>query len=319
MYPVRAEKDRDFQYGYNQILSAITAQDVIFNSEFNKSSFLDSIDTFLKLQPADQRPKNVQDLISPKARVLYFPLDLPISKKMREEEIKCEINERKDVMKTSTGPSPSLVHSEEAGKAVGNEVGVKREKEEEQLVDKNDEILHIIWPHRWEHDKNPKSFFDCLGKLKQDGFKFELTVLGESFSEIPEEFINAKQIFKTHIRHWGFAPSKADYWQLLNSGHVVVSTAHHEFFGVAMLEAVSAGCFPLVPDRLVYPELYAQDCIYRTDQQLYKKLRSFCKKPNLTRQILRLPMMVKDTQSNLKKCYSDLFSSSETKTAGPIE
>ena len=56
VYPVKKSKEeRDFQYGYNQILSALTANQILFNSEFNKSSFLQSISSFMKLQP-DFRP-----------------------------------------------------------------------------------------------------------------------------------------------------------------------------------------------------------------------------------------------------------------------
>ena len=50
-YPVRERKDRDFQYGYNQILTALTADEVIFNSEYNMNSFLGHLDDFFRLQP----------------------------------------------------------------------------------------------------------------------------------------------------------------------------------------------------------------------------------------------------------------------------
>ena len=39
----------------------------------------------------------------------------------------------------------------------------------------------------------------------------------------------------------------------------IVSTAHHEFFGLAVVEAAAAGCLPLLPPRLAYPELFPPD------------------------------------------------------------
>lgn len=105
--------------------------------------------------------------------------------------------------------------------------------------------------------------------------------------------------------------SKSDYEKLLIEGDVVVSTAQHEFFGVAMLEACRAGCIPIVPDRLVYSELYPNEQYqYRTKTQLLNKLKDYCQKPN----DLRCKIMKHDTSQfewhnneTMRKQYLELF------------
>ena len=39
----------------------------------------------------------------------------------------------------------------------------------------------------------------------------------------------------------------------------VLSTARHEFVGMAVTEALVAGCLPWLPSRLAYPELVPDD------------------------------------------------------------
>ncbi len=119
------------------------------------------------------------------------------------------------------------------------------------------EPLHILWAARWEHDKNPEDLFTALRQIKQRGGNFKLSVIGESPERVPKIFEHARQEFNDHIINWGFMPSKEEYEAVLNEADIVVSTAIHEFFGLGILEAVAAGAYPLLPERLAYPEIFS--------------------------------------------------------------
>jgi glycosyltransferase involved in cell wall biosynthesis len=120
----------------------------------------------------------------------------------------------------------------------------------------------ILWNHRWEHDKNPEAFFNALLKLDNDGIDFRLIVLGESFRNHPKIFDEAKKILSHRFLHIGYVRSRQDYVRWLKHGDIAVSTARHEFFGIAMIEAVRAGCRPLLPQRLSYTEIFPETFLY---------------------------------------------------------
>jgi len=116
-------------------------------------------------------------------------------------------------------------------------------------------VPHILWVARWEHDKNPELFFDVLCELKDRELDFRLSVVGESFSKMPGIFQSARERLSDRICNWGYRKTRAEYETVLLDADIVVSTASHEFFGVGIVESIAAGAYPLLPERLAYPEI----------------------------------------------------------------
>lgn len=131
----------------------------------------------------------------------------------------------------------------------------------------------IVWPHRWEHDKDPDAFFAAVGTLAEEGLDFEVAVAGQAFAETREAFETAGARLGGRLVHIGEPESRSDYARLLAASDVAVSTAVNEFFGLAMLEAAYCGCMPLVPDRLAYPEIYPLEMRYGGTDALVARLR----------------------------------------------
>lgn len=110
--------------------------------------------------------------------------------------------------------------------------------------------VNVVWNHRWEPDKAPERFADALEV--NENLEWSLTLLGERDRSAALDRIRSR--FTDRILHDGWAEPDR-YFDLLGRGTIVVSTAHQEFFGVSVAEAVASGCFPVVPNRLAYPEL----------------------------------------------------------------
>ncbi len=121
----------------------------------------------------------------------------------------------------------------------------------------------ILWNHRWEYDKAPELFYAALKHLKSASVPFELALLGDRAASTHEILKKIQSEFAGHIRV-NDRVSRSNYEHWLGKSRIVVSTAIHEFQGLAIMEAVSAGAFPVVPDSLCYPEQYPSHCLYET-------------------------------------------------------
>ncbi len=126
----------------------------------------------------------------------------------------------------------------------------------------------VLWNHRWDHDKRPDRFFAALDTLLGRGTDFSVAIAGENFRNEPEEFEAARRRLGERVMQFGLAADER-YLELLATADVVVSTADQENFGISIVEAIAAGAVPLVPDRLVYPELipdeYHDAVLYEDD------------------------------------------------------
>ncbi|MDJ0497297.1 MAG: glycosyltransferase, partial [Acidimicrobiia bacterium] len=137
------------------------------------------------------------------------------------------------------------------------------------------DVARIVWNQRWEYDKGPQELAAAIRELDRRGISFELVLAGEQFPTDPDEFVQLRSELGSRMAHYGWAEAD-EYVRLLASSDIVVSTAHHEFFGIAITEAVYAGAFPVLPNRLVYPERvptrFHTRCLYETPEDFVAKI-----------------------------------------------
>ncbi|MDY7110651.1 MAG: DUF3524 domain-containing protein [Planctomycetota bacterium] len=227
---------RDVHFALTNLTSILAADRVIFNSDWNRRSFIEGIEAVLRHAP-DGRLKDVARRVSDRSEVIWPPVEPPPPE-----------TRRSDVLR-SKGPFA------EGGPAVplaGHDRGSEGRRRGEG------EVLHkpnrVVWPHRWEHDKGPAELLKLADRYTE-ALDLRWTILGEQFRRQPAGFAEFRRRWADRIDHMGYEPDRAAYWGHLRRGDWVLSTARHEFFGIAVVEALLAGCLPWLPDRLSYPEL----------------------------------------------------------------
>ena len=111
----------------------------------------------------------------------------------------------------------------------------------------------VLWNQRWDHDKNPRAVFSALDACSAESVGFDLVLAGENRGHSREaEWVHDR--LGDHIVHEGWLEPE-EYRSWLLRSDVVVSAADHEFFGIAIVEAMAAGAVPVLPRRLSFPEL----------------------------------------------------------------
>jgi len=211
-YPENERQAYSLEPAVLNLYSAMAADLIVFNSQYNQDSFLLGVEEFLNKMP-DQVPPGICQQLLEKARVVPVPLAASCFTECKKAD-----------------------------------------------------DLTLLWNHRWEHDKGPERLAGICRELVRRKLDFRLHLVGQNFRDQPDEMEDLIQFLQEDNRLGlcGYVEDTSEYRRILGESHIVISTAIHEFQGLAILEAMAAGCIAVVPDRLAYPEYVPDKFRYRS-------------------------------------------------------
>lgn len=232
-YPLNPQQHKGIEPQMVNLYSALCGDLLVFNSDFNRQSFFEGAAALLRKLP-DGVPAGLIERMRDRSWVIPVPL----------EEACFAAEQRSSIAQRAPGERLQLLwnHRWEYG-----EFGVP---------------LRILWAARWEYDKGPDRLLEVMRELERRGVDYRMCILGEQFRTSPPEFEVIKEEFAHRLVQWGYESSPERYRLWLSSADIVLSTAIHEFQGLAVLEAIAAGCIPVLPRREVYPELVSSVYTY---------------------------------------------------------
>ncbi len=223
-YPLSPEEEFDFHFGFTNIISALAADRVVFNSDWHREVFLDALPDYLGRMP-EAVPARVRERLEARSEV-------------------CSVGFVRD-------PLPGDHYARYRGGPCDPDAGPSWPRGGGRPL--------LLWNHRWEFDKRPEVFAAAVTMLLDQGLDFNVALVGDPRAEHPA-FADLRGRLGERCIAWGHLPDRADYDRLLERADVVVSCAAQEYFGISVAEAVHAGCYPVLPRAQVYPSLYGTRC-----------------------------------------------------------
>lgn len=227
-YPSGDQREANVEPQLVPLYAALCADQIVFNSHYNRDSFLQGAMGLFKRLP-DTIPDSVLLRLQASC-VVPVPVPVPVP--------------------TALIPATAQDLDSEAGNVAGR-------------------TLEIVWNHRWEYDKGADLLLELCKRISTDMLPMRLHIVGEQFRKQPVEFQQIDLLLNAHAAQlqisrgrFGFIAARSEYETLLAQSDVVLSTARHDFQGLAIQEACMLGCTPLAPNSLVYPEYLDSRFLY---------------------------------------------------------
>jgi len=228
-YPLRdtASESRILNAQLSSIVTALCANRVLFNSEYNRRSFLSGTRQFIKQMPDGLSP-NILHNIDKKSAVLPVPIHA-------DAGVYCGHGFREsDIRKEKDAYCVDLVWAHR------------------WEFDKQPEVFFSAMEKLYD--------MPDFAALKMN---VRLHVMGQSFRKVPACFQRAQSRGIHNLQTWGYQ-DRDKYHRILANADFVISTALHDFQGLGMLEAIHRGCVPVAPNRVAYPEYIPEEMLYET-------------------------------------------------------
>ena len=264
-YPLNKQAEKNIEPILVPIYTALCADKLIFNSNYNRYTFLKGVKNLFEKLP-DKLPKEILKKLE-NNRIIPVPAENP-------------------------------------GKA-----------KPIKLINQ----LDVVWNHRWEYDKGPERLLRLIEEVDARSLPIRFHIVGEQFRGTPKVFADIQLRSSLHAKRLGMEPgafgyisNRLEYYTLLQKSDVVLSTALHDFQGLAVQEACLAGCSPLTPHALAYPEYIPTNCMYKNIDNEKMRTRELIEMLNkllkLKKENYSLPQVALEhyTGKFLKNKYNEL-------------
>ena len=129
--------------------------------------------------------------------------------------------------------------------------------------------IDVIFPHRLASDKGIDDLITIITSLPDVSFAITTSQTQSVIKDSPY----FSQLSEHRNVQFICAQSSTEHLQTLQKSRLVLSCAKQENFGYAIMKAILAGCIPIAPKRLCYPEFLPQAFLYTNMPQAKNLIR----------------------------------------------
>lgn len=134
----------------------------------------------------------------------------------------------------------------------------------------------VLLNHRLDPDKNYIIVLETLLQLLSEGEDFQVILCGapsgSKAAAVVHKYLN---LLGDRVLFYGFVSDRKDYVHWLELSDIVVCASTQETFGISVLEAVRAGCTPLVANSGSFKDIFRNypEFTFSNEIDLKEKLR----------------------------------------------